>query len=242
MIFIPAIDLIDGKCVRLSQGDYNQKKQYDDNPVHVAASFQEQGASYVHIVDLDAAKNPGVNNRDTIRRIVEGIDIPVEVGGGVRTRADVQELLGIGVDRCILGTVILRDNDTTRSLVSEYGVSVVAGIDARDGLVRISGWTEGSDVTALQLGEMVRDMGFSRIIYTDISRDGMLGGPNMDAISTMTARVGLPLIAAGGISTMDDLYSIHALGDDHIEGVISGKAIYEGRISVAEACRFMQDK
>ena len=240
MIFIPAIDLIDGKCVRLSQGDYHQKKQYDVNPVRRARSFQEEGAAYLHIVDLDAAKDPGINNRDTIRSIVEGVDIPVQVGGGVRTRDDVEELLRMGVQRCILGTVILRAGDMTRALVSEYGGRVIAGIDARDGLVRISGWTEGSDVTAIELGIRVRDMGFSRIIYTDISRDGMLEGPNVEAITAMTRQTGLPLIAAGGVSTMDDLRVLKSMKDSCIEGVIAGKAIYEGRISVAEACRYLR--
>ena len=242
MVFIPAIDLIDGKCVRLSQGDYKQKIQYDDDPVKRAASFVAQGATYLHIVDLDAAKDPGVNNRDTIRSIIDAVDIPLEVGGGVRSRRDVEELLRMGVHRCILGTVILKAEDVTRSLVSEYGKRVVAGIDARDGLVRVSGWTEGSSVTALDLGERARDMGFSHIIYTDISRDGMLQGPNVEAIRAMVRQTGLPLIAAGGISSMDDLHAIKSMGDSRIEGVIAGKAIYEGRISVAEACRFLQEK
>jgi len=241
MIFIPAIDLIDGKCVRLSQGDYRQKKQYDDDPVKRARLFQEQGASYLHVVDLDAAKDPGVHNRDIIRCIIEGVDIPVEVGGGVRSREDVQELLRMGVDRCILGTVILRAGDLTQYLVSDYGKRVVAGIDARDGMVRISGWTEGSDVTALELGERVRDMGFSLIIYTDISRDGMLEGPNVEAIGAMTRQTGLPLIAAGGISGMDDLRLIKSMNDSRIAGVIAGKAIYEGKILVDRACQFLQE-
>jgi phosphoribosylformimino-5-aminoimidazole carboxamide ribotide isomerase len=241
MMFIPAIDLIDGKCVRLSQGDYDQKTLYNDDPASVARSFQEQGAEYLHIVDLDAAKNPDSNNRHTIKRVLEAIDVPVEVGGGVRGRSDVEQLLGMGVDRCILGTVIVKDEAMTRSLVSEYGRGVVAGIDARNGLVRISGWTEGSGMTALELGERVRDMGFSRIIYTDISRDGMLEGPNVDAITAMTSHVGMPLIAAGGISTMDDLRLIRSTNNSLIEGVISGKAIYEGKLSVDEACRILGD-
>ncbi len=242
MFFIPAIDLIEGKCVRLSQGDYGQKIQYDDNPVKRARSFQDQGASYLHVVDLDAARDPKLNNRDLIRNIVEGVDIPVEVGGGVRSREDVQELLHMGVDRCILGTVILKGGDLIESLVSEYGKRVVAGIDARDGMVRISGWTEGSGITALELGKRVRDMGFSLIIYTDISRDGMLEGPNIEAIGSMITQTGLPLIAAGGISSMNDLHKIKAMADSRIEGVISGKAVYEGRISVEEACSFLQEE
>jgi phosphoribosylformimino-5-aminoimidazole carboxamide ribotide isomerase len=206
-----------------------------------ARSFQDQGASYLHVVDLDAAKDPRVNNRNIIRSIVEGVDIPVEVGGGVRSRDDVQELLRMGVNRCILGTIILKGGDLVESLVSEYGKRVVAGIDARDGMVRVSGWTEGSDISALELGKRVRDTGFSLIIYTDISRDGMLEGPNVEAIGAMVMQTGLSLIAAGGISSMKDLRMIKAMADSHIEGVIAGKAIYEGRISVQEACSFLQE-
>ncbi len=148
----------------------------------------------------------------------------------------------MGVDRCILGTVILKGGGLIESMVGEYGKRVVAGIDARDGMVRISGWTEGSGITALELGKRVRDMGFSLIIYTDISRDGMLEGPNVEAIGAMITQTGLPLIAAGGISSMDDLHMIKAMADSRIEGVISGKAIYEGRISVREACSFLQEE
>jgi phosphoribosylformimino-5-aminoimidazole carboxamide ribotide isomerase len=241
LLFIPAIDLIEGKCVRLSQGDYGQRKEYEHDPAERARYFRDQGASYLHIVDLDAAREPGINNRETIRRIVEQVDVPVEVGGGVRSREDVQELLDMGVDRCILGTVIVKRGELVEALVEEYGKRVVAGIDAREGMVRISGWTEGSGITALELGKRVRDIGFSLIVYTDISRDGMLGGPNVEAIEAMIAKTGLPLVAAGGISSMEDLQKIKALGNSRIRGVISGKAIYEGRISVREACSLLQN-
>lgn len=240
MLFIPAIDLMDGKCVRLSQGDYGRKKEYGYDPVERAHYFRDQGATYLHVVDLDAALEPKINNRETICRIVEQVGIPVEVGGGVRSREDVRELLDMGVDRCILGTVIVKKSELVEALVEEYGKRVVAGIDARDGMVRISGWTEGGGINALELGKRVRDIGFSLIVYTDISRDGMLRGPNVKSIEAMIEQTGLTLVAAGGISSIEDLQKIKALGNNRIRGVIAGKAIYEGRISVREACSLLQ--
>jgi len=242
MIFIPAIDLIDGKCVRLSQGDYAKKTLYSDDPTDVARSFQDQGAGYIHIVDLDAAKNAGLTNRDTIKKIIQSVSIPVEVGGGVRTRDRAAHLIDIGVSRIILGTIIVRDSEMAAGIVGEFKDALAAGIDARDGYVRISGWTEGSGVKAVQLGKRVRDMGFSLIVYTDIARDGMLEGPNIEGIRTMANETGLPVIAAGGISNLGDLRAVKALEGDRVVGVISGKAIYEGTLSVAEACRVIEDE
>jgi len=242
MIFMPAIDLIDGKCVRLSQGDYTKKTLYSDDPVDVARSFQEQGAHYIHIVDLDAAKNAGRTNRDTIKKIVQSVSIPVEVGGGVRSRDRAAHLIDIGVSRIILGTVIVRDSETAAGIVGEFKDALAAGIDAREGYVRISGWTEGSGIKAVQLGKRVRDMGFSLIVYTDIARDGMLEGPNIEGIRTMANETGLSVIAAGGISNLDDIRAVKALEGERVVGVISGKALYEGTLSVAEACRTLEDE
>jgi len=242
MIFMPAIDLIDGKCVRLSQGDYTKKTLYSDDPADVARSFQEQGARYIHIVDLDAAKNAGRTNRDTIKKIVQSVSIPVEVGGGVRSRDRAAHLIDIGVSRIILGTVIVRDSETAAGIVGEFKDALAAGIDAREGYVRIFGWTEGSGIKAVQLGKRVRDMGFSLIVYTDIARDGMLEGPNIEGIRTMANETGLSVIAAGGISNLDDIRAVKALEGERVVGVISGKALYEGTLSVAEACRTLEDE
>ncbi len=242
MIFIPAIDLIDGKCVRLSQGDYAKKKLYSDDPADVALSFQDEGAGYIHIVDLDAAKNAGRTNIETIRKIIQSVSISVEVGGGVRNREQAAKLFDIGVSRIILGTVIVKNSDVAAGIVEEFGEAVAAGIDARDGYVRISGWTEGSGIKAVRLGKKVGSMGFSLVVYTDIARDGMLEGPNIEGIRTMAVETGLPVIAAGGISNLDDVRSVKALEKTGVVGVISGKAVYEGTLSVAEACRFLEEQ
>lgn len=235
MIFIPAIDLIDGRCVRLTQGKYSMVKEYSGNPVDVARLFADQGARFIHIVDLDAAKGEGKHNRKIISRIVKAIEARVEVGGGVRDRDGVKKLLDMGVERVILGTIIVKNSEVARELVAEFGVRVVAGIDARDGIVHVSGWTEGSNLKAVELGLRVRDMGFQLIVYTDIARDGMLIGPNIEAIKEMATRTSLPVIASGGVSGVEDIKALKTLESSGVIGVIAGKALYEGRLTVKEA-------
>jgi phosphoribosylformimino-5-aminoimidazole carboxamide ribotide isomerase len=240
VLFIPAVDLIGGRCVRLTQGDYEQETRYECDPVETAVWFQDEGAGYLHIVDLDAARDPDGHNRETIRRMIGAVEIPVEVGGGVRDRQGVEALLEIGVSRVILGTLIVKNEALARELISRFGSRLVAGIDARNGIVRVSGWTEESSLTAGELGKRVRDMGFELIVYTDIARDGMLVGPNIEGIRSMAVETGLPILAAGGISTLQDLERIKALELDGVRGVISGKAIYEGRFSPREAVKLLQ--
>jgi len=235
MIFIPAIDLINGKCVRLIQGNYLDKIEYRRDPTDMALYFQDQGAGFIHIVDLDAAKNGSYGNIEVIRKIVKNVDIPVEVGGGVRDRDRVIRLLDLGVSRVILATIIVKNKPLTGKLVGEFHEKVVASIDAKDGIVRISGWIEKSDISAETLGKKVRDMGFSLIIYTDISRDGMMKGPNLEAIKGMAQNAGLPIIAAGGISSIEDVKAVKNLEKYGVVGIISGKAIYDGRIDVRRA-------
>jgi phosphoribosylformimino-5-aminoimidazole carboxamide ribotide isomerase len=239
MIFIPAIDLVDGKCVRLTQGKYSMVKEYSGNPVDVARSFVDQGARYLHIVDLDAARGEDRDNRRVISRIVKEIEAGVEVGGGVRDREGVKELLDMGVERVILGTIIVKKSNIAVELVAEFGERIVAGIDAREGVVHVSGWTEGSDLKAVELGLRVRDMGFQLIVYTDIARDGMLSGPNIEAIKEMALRTSLPIIASGGVSGVEDVKALKALESAGVIGVISGKALYEGRLTVKEACEVL---
>ena len=205
MYFIPAIDLIDGRCVRLLRGNYSKKTEYSNDPVGVAQSFEDQGAKYIHIVDLDAVKGGSKNNRSVIQKVVRALKIPVQVGGGVRDRSKIISLLDIGVDRVILGTIIVKAETMVSELVSEFREKIVAGIDAQNGIVRISGWTEGTGLNAVSVGKRVREMGFSLIIYTDISRDGMMGGPNLQEVKRMSLETGLPLITSGGVSDLDDL-------------------------------------
>lgn len=235
MIFIPAIDLIDGKCVRLYMGDYSRKKEYADDPVEVAGRFRDEGAEYLHIVDLDAAKDPQKNNLKTIERIVKSVDIPVEVGGGIRTAERVKELRSIGVKRIIIGTMLVRNPDAFKELVEKYPELIAASIDAKNGTVYISGWTESGGLDAIELGKMVRDMGVGTIIYTNISRDGTLEGPDVDGIRRMAEETGVSIIAAGGISSIEDLRRIKQLEKYGVIGVISGKAIYEKRFTVRQA-------
>ena len=241
MIFIPAIDLISGRCVRLRQGDYQKKTEYSEDPVETARSFEEQGAEFIHIVDLDAAKGEGKENRDAIKRIMGAVGVPVQVGGGVRRRDDVLRLLDMGVKRLILGTIVVKAPGVVRDLTEEFGERLVAGIDAREGMVRISGWTEETGVEATQLGLRVKDLGFSLMVYTDITRDGMMEGPNIDGVKRIANATRLPIIVAGGISRIEDLIALKALEGMGVKGVISGRAVYEGTLSVRDACRILTD-
>lgn len=241
MIFIPAIDLIDGKCVRLLQGDYSKKTQYTGDPVDIAVSFQDQGTKYIHIVDLDAAKDGSFGNQKVIKKIISAVSIPVEVGGGVRNRERINILLDSGADRIILGTIIIKEQSFVQELVDEFGDRLAAGIDAKNGIVRISGWTEKGNIKSIDLGKRVKQMGFSLIIYTDIVADGMMKGPNIIEVKKMAQKTELPVIASGGISSIEDVKKIKQLEKYGVSGVISGKAIYEGVISVKEAREALQE-
>jgi len=241
VIFIPAIDLIDGKCVRLLQGDYSKKTQYTGDPVDIAVSFQDQGTKYIHIVDLDAAKDGSSGNQKVIKKIISAVSIPVEAGGGVRNRERINILLDSGADRIILGTIIIKEQSFVQELVDEFGDRLAAGIDAKNGIVRISGWTEKGNIKSIDLGKRVKQMGFSLIVYTDIVADGMMKGPNIIEVKKMAQKTELPVIASGGISSIEDVKKIKQLEKYGVSGVISGKAIYEGVISVKEACEALQE-
>jgi len=241
MIFIPAIDLIDGKCVRLHQGDYAKKTLYSENPVEVAADFALQGARRIHIVDLDAARDGKSGNMPTIERIIRRLHVPVQVGGGVRNEETIHALLDAGADRVILGTVVVRDEEAVRKYVEKYGERLAASIDAKNGKVRIAGWREGSEITALELGKKVKHMGFSLIIHTDISMDGTMKGPNIPAVEAMASATGVPLIVAGGISCIEDIKKLKDLAARGVVGVIAGKALYEGALTVRGACTLLNE-
>ena len=240
MIFIPAIDLIEGKCVRLRQGSYTQVTRYAENPVDVALTFQDQGAKYLHIVDLDAAKDVREGNIQVIKNIIRAVRIPAEVGGGVRSRDKINLLLTSGADRVIIGTIIVKDPNYVQELISEFGEGLVAGIDAKGGMVRVSGWTEESGIEATDLGKRAKEMGFALIIYTDIAMDGTLKGPNIQGIRKMAEETGLPVIAAGGIKNLDDVRKVTQLENYGVIGVISGRAVYEGTLSVREVCSILE--
>lgn len=235
MRLYPAIDLKDGQCVRLKQGLFDQVKSYSDTPAEVARLWESQGGRFLHLVDLDGALKGRSVNAACIREIVEAVSIPVELGGGIRSLSDMEEIFDLGVYRVILGTKAVQEPELLAQAVKEFGSEhIAAGIDARDGYVAIQGWETVSERTAVDLALQMKDMGIRTIIYTDISRDGMLTGPNVEATRQMMKQTGLDVIASGGMSCMEDLERLHTAG---ISGAIIGKALYEKRIDLREAVR-----
>lgn len=235
MIFFPAIDLKDGQCVRLLRGEMDQATVFNDNPAAQATLFESQGSQWLHLVDLNGAFEGKPVNGAAVDGILAAISIPVELGGGIRDRETIGLWLDKGVERVILGTVAVRDPDLVRGACRDHPGRVALGIDARDGRVAVEGWAETADITALDLARRFEDAGAAALIYTDISRDGAMQGPNIDATLEMAEAVTIPVILSGGVSSMDDLRAIKAAAGDKLEGVISGRAVYDGRIDVAEA-------
>ncbi|WP_430788802.1 1-(5-phosphoribosyl)-5-[(5-phosphoribosylamino)methylideneamino]imidazole-4-carboxamide isomerase [Virgibacillus flavescens] len=229
MILFPAIDLLDGKCVRLTQGDYEQEQIYSDSPVDVAKRWENQGASYIHIVDLDGAKTGNMTNLSTIESIVHAVQIPVQVGGGIRSLQSLQNYQSIGVSRMIIGTAAIEDKNFLRTAVSTYGEKIAVSIDARNGMVATNGWIETSEVSALDLVKELNELGVQTIIYTDIMKDGMLSGPNFKELDIINQRTGQNIIASGGVSNVDDIKQLEAMD---MYGAIVGKALYNGSLSL----------
>ncbi|MCT7951900.1 1-(5-phosphoribosyl)-5-[(5-phosphoribosylamino)methylideneamino]imidazole-4-carboxamide isomerase [Ancylothrix sp. C2] len=235
MEVIPAIDLLEGRCVRLYQGDYDKAETFNENPAAVAQQWVAQGATRLHLVDLDGAKKGEPVNRPAIAEIVRSTNVPVQVGGGLRDRQTVADILALGVDRVILGTVAVEKPDLVKELCQEFPGQIVVGIDARNGKVATRGWLETSEVLATDLAQQMAKLGAAAIIYTDIHRDGTLSGPNMAALREMAAAVDVPVIASGGVSSVTDLLSLLALEPQGVTGVIVGRALYTGDISLKEA-------
>jgi len=231
---IPAIDLLGGRCVRLSQGDYDRVSVYGDDPAAVAASFVAAGAPRVHVVDLDGARAGRPHNRDAVRAIVAAAkDVPVQLGGGMRNEAAIEEALGLGVERAILGTAALRDPALVRSAAKRFPGRVAVGIDARSGRVAVEGWLETSDVLALDVAKCFEDAGVAALVYTEIARDGMGSGPDLDATAALARAVAIPVIASGGVGSDDHVRRAAAMPG--IAGLIVGKALYEGKVALADA-------
>jgi phosphoribosylformimino-5-aminoimidazole carboxamide ribotide isomerase len=237
MDVIPAIDLLAGRCVRLYQGDYDQAQTFDENPVAVARQWAAEGASHLHVVDLDGAKAGHPVNVQAIEAIVRAVDVPVQVGGGLRDRQGVVDLLNRGVQRIILGTVAVEQPDLVNQLCQEFSGQIVVGIDARNGKVATRGWLETSEVTATDLAQQMAAYGVAAIIYTDIYRDGTLQGPNLEALRELASSVEVPIIASGGVSSVTDLLSLLALEPTGVAGAIVGRALYTGDIFLKEALR-----
>ncbi|UWG99264.1 1-(5-phosphoribosyl)-5-[(5-phosphoribosylamino)methylideneamino]imidazole-4-carboxamide isomerase [Dehalobacter sp. DCM] len=239
MIIYPAIDLKDGKVVRLLQGRMEDATIYSDDPAEMAAKFMEEGSRYLHIVDLNGAFEGKPVNDDVIRDIVRRVPMNIQIGGGIRTLARIEELLDLGVSRVILGTVAVRDPELVEEAVRRYGDQIIVGIDARNGMVAVQGWAESTDLKAEELGKAMKEVGVSRIVFTDISRDGMLAGPNIASSVRMAEATGLKVIVSGGISVLDDLKRLKSEADKGtaIDGAIVGKAIYSGAFTLEEALR-----
>jgi phosphoribosylformimino-5-aminoimidazole carboxamide ribotide isomerase len=237
MDVIPAIDLLNGQCVRLYQGDYGRSQVFNPDPVDMAQQWLQQGATRLHVVDLDGAKQGYPVNLDAIAAIVKAIDIPVQVGGGLRDRSNVKQLLDLGVERIILGTVAVEQPQLVSELAQEFPGQIVVGIDARNGLVATRGWLETSSVKATELAQRMALQGAAAIIYTDIHRDGTLSGPNLEALRELANQIEIPVIASGGVSSLTDLLSLLALENYGVKGVIVGRALYTGEVNLTEAIR-----
>lgn len=235
MQLYPAIDMKNGKCVRLTQGLFDKVKIYGDSPADMAKLWVSQGASFLHLVDLDGALAGRSVNENAIRAIVEQVDVPVELGGGLRSAGAVQYMLDLGVSRCIIGTKAAERPEFIRELVDAFGPErIVAGVDAKEGMVAVDGWERTSEMTAVDLCLKMKEYGVQHIVYTDISRDGMLSGPNVTYTKMLTEKTGLDVIASGGVSCMEDLDMLYENG---ILGVIIGKALYENKIHLTEALK-----
>ena len=235
MDVIPAIDLLGGKCVRLYQGDYNQSQVFNEDPVRVAQSWATQGATRLHLVDLDGAKEGNPVNTAVIARIVQSVDVPVQVGGGLRDRQRVAELFELGVRYAILGTVAVENPQLVAELCQEFPNQIIVGIDARNGKVATRGWLETSEIEAVELAQRMAQAGTTAIVYTDIHRDGTLQGPNQAALREMAEAITIPVIASGGISSLTDVLGLLALEPSGVKGAIIGRALYTGDLSLKEA-------
>ena len=241
MILFPAIDLKDGQCVRLFQGDMDQVTVFGDDPAAQARDFAAAGAKWLHVVDLNGAVSGRPVNEDAVTAILDAVDIPVQLGGGIRDRDTIEFWLERGVRRVILGTIAVRDPALVEQASRKHPGRVAVGIDARDGMVAVEGWTETSATTALDLAKRFRDSGLAVIIYTDISRDGAMQGPNIEAMVELARAISVPVIASGGVSSMADLEALKKAGQGLLQGVISGRALYDGRIDLAAAIGLLEE-
>jgi phosphoribosylformimino-5-aminoimidazole carboxamide ribotide isomerase len=239
VLIIPAIDLKNGRCVRLVEGREKSAKVYDRDPIEVARGYERAGARLIHVVDLDGAfLGAASENQKIIRRIASEVSAPLEVGGGLRSIADVEALIkDVGARYVIVGTMVVEQPAAFKEAVARFGDAVVSGIDARGSEVATRGWTEATRVDALDLARSVARLGVRRIIYTDITRDGKLAGPNFEATREMARAAGVPVTASGGVSSLDDIARLGRLEPDGVDSVIVGKALYEGRFTLEEAIR-----
>ncbi|MGB3574315.1 MAG: 1-(5-phosphoribosyl)-5-[(5-phosphoribosylamino)methylideneamino]imidazole-4-carboxamide isomerase [Phormidesmis sp.] len=237
MDVIPAIDLLEGRCVRLFQGDYAKSEVFSDNPVEVARQWEAEGATRLHLVDLDGAKAGKPENWQAISAIADAVNLPIQVGGGLRDADRVKALFDLGVQYAILGTAAVENPDLVGQLSAQFPGRIIVGIDARDGKVATRGWLETSEVMSIELAKQMGDQGAAAIVYTDIKRDGTMKGPNLEALRELAIAIETPVIASGGVSSLSDLMSLLTLVPSGVSGVIVGKALYTGDVSLKQAIR-----
>ncbi|MGE3145794.1 MAG: 1-(5-phosphoribosyl)-5-[(5-phosphoribosylamino)methylideneamino]imidazole-4-carboxamide isomerase [Pseudorhodoplanes sp.] len=240
MILFPAIDLKEGQCVRLQQGDMARVTVFNSDPAEQALAFERAGFEFLHIVDLDGAFAGKPVNAGAVERILDAVSIPVQLGGGIRDMATVEGWLGKGVSRVIIGTAAVRNPDLVRQAAALDPRRVAVGLDAREGRVAVQGWAEGSELTALEVARRFEDAGVAAIVYTDIARDGMLKGLNLDSTIALAEAISIPVIASGGFASIEDVRALLAPRARRLEGAIVGRALYDGRLDVAEAMRLMR--
>lgn len=241
MILFPAIDLKDGQCVRLVQGDMDRATVFSDTPAQQAKVFETQGFEWLHLVDLNGAFEGKPVNGAAVEDILKTVSLPAQLGGGIRSLAQIEAWLDKGIARVILGTAALRDPDLVKEACKKWPGKIAVGIDAKDGFVAVEGWAEVSDIQALDLARQFEDAGVAAIIYTDIARDGAMQGMNVDGTAHLANSVGIPIIASGGVTNLDDLHALKAAKAPGIVGVISGRAIYDGRLDPAEALALLKE-
>jgi phosphoribosylformimino-5-aminoimidazole carboxamide ribotide isomerase len=241
VILFPAIDLKEGLAVRLQQGDPARATVFHRDPAAQARAFEAQGFEYLHIVDLDGAFAGQPVNAAAVDRILESVSIPVQLGGGIRNTATVEAWLEKGVTRVIIGTAAVRDSPFVKQAARDYPGQVAVGLDARDGKVAVEGWAETSELSALEIARRFEDVGVAAIIYTDVTRDGMLKGLNLDATIALAEAVSIPVIASGGLASIDDIKTLLAPRAAKLEGAIAGRALYDGRLDAGEALKLIRD-
>ena len=241
MIIFPAIDIRGGKCVRLLKGDFNQETVFSDSPADMARKWQAQGAEYLHLVDLDGALAGSSQNLAAIEEILKVVDIPTELGGGIRSMEQIDQLLAMGITRVILGSVAVKNPDLVREACTKYGERIVVGIDAKDGIVAVEGWGESGNIGVVELAQKMKEAGVKTIIYTDISRDGTLSGVNVEATIKLAQESGVKIVASGGVKSLEDIKALKKQEAVGIEGVIAGKSIYMGTLDLAAAIKIAKE-
>ena len=242
MKIIPAIDLKNGRCVRLLQGKEDQETVYGEDPVETALSFEEQGAEQIHLVDLDGAFRGESKNLEQVERIAQAVKVPIELGGGIRSLDDISRVFDLGVNFVIIGTIAVKNPKVLEEALQKFENQLILGLDAKDGKVAVSGWVEVTEFSDEEFANQWKQHGINRVIYTDISRDGMLTGPNLSSLRRMAIATGLKITASGGVSSLDDLKQLVELERDGVDEVIVGKAIYERQLDLREACLWLNKR